>query len=222
MSNSIGDVMSEGRSSALKILAVFAGIVVYLGMIVYSGVHNWRLLTTGVPDDMVIWAALGVVGLEVTALALPLALHWWTHSPLQRIVAFAFYMLDLGLVFLNVVLDYAIVSGSEALPAWLNIYLFYVVPATPVIAGLGWSVLFMLDPSQRERATIETLRASTREVLAARIAEQAKAADVSGMVDEAAGQMARSIVGTTLGVPFPKLPATVAKNGSRPQAETVE
>jgi hypothetical protein len=168
-------------------------------MVVYSAVHNWRLLTAGISGEMVIWAALGVVGLELTAIFLPIALHWWTHAPLQRLIAFGFYFADLALIFLNVVLDYAVVSGASEIPGWLRLYLFFGVPATPVFAGLGWSILFLLDPSSRERGMIENLRASTREALAARIAQQAKSADIAQAVDLAAANMASDIVGATLG-----------------------
>lgn len=195
----VGDIMSEGNNKALKSLAIFAGMLVYLGMIIYSGVHNWHLMTSGIPPSMVIWAAMGVISLEISAVFLPIAIHWWTHAPMQRIAAFAFYAVDLALIFSNVVLDYAIVNGATEIPAWLLAYRFYGVPATPVIAGLGWTVLFLLDPSARRRATIEALRASTHEALAVRIAQAAKAADIGEAVDISAQNLARDIVAQTLG-----------------------
>jgi hypothetical protein len=195
---SIGERMSEGNDQALKTLAILAGAAVYLGMIVYSAVHNWRLLTTGIAPEMVIWASLGVVALELTALALPVALHWWTHAALQRMVAFGFYALDLGLIFFNVVLDYAMNTGGT-LPGWMQGYLFFIVPATPVVAGLGWSLLFLLDPSQKERSMIESLRAATRETLAGKVAEAARSADLTHQVAEAASIMAGDIIQQTLG-----------------------
>lgn len=198
--STVGDVMQEGRNRALKTLAIGAGIVVYIGMIGYSAVHNFRLMTAGVAEDMLIWAVLGVLSLEVTALALPIALHWWCHAPLQRFAALAFYGIDLALVFINVVLDFAVVSQAETLPGWMQIYAFYAVPATPIICGLGWSLLFLLDPSQRERATRETLAASTKEVLANRIAKAAQGAEVESMVQDAARAAAWQIVTETLGV----------------------
>jgi len=200
---SIGAQMQNGRANALKNLTQTAGLIVYLGMICYSAVHNWRLLSAGIAPNMLIWAAVGVVGLELTALALPLALHFWTFAPMQRLAALAFYGLDLALIFANVVLDYALISNGAALPGWLQVYKFYALPASPVIAGLGWSLLFMLDPSQRERAMAETLRAATRESLAGRISEAAKSADISQAVDTAAGQLARDIVSQTLGISTP-------------------
>lgn len=196
---SVGGMMQEGKNKALKSLAIGAGVLVYVGMLAYSAVHNYSLLTRGIAPDMVIWAALGVVALELSAAALPIALHWWTHSPLQRFGAFAFYGVDIALILLNVVLDFAITAG-ETMPAWMNLYQFFAVPVTPVLAGLGWSLLFLLDPSQRERAMTETLRAATREALGNRIAQAAKSADISESVNAAAGVLARQIVADTLGI----------------------
>lgn len=200
MSGNIGEVMRAGRDDALKKVAIGVSLLVYAGMIAYSAVHNWRLLTAGVSPDMVIWAALGVVGLELTALALPVALHFWTFSPMQRYTAYGFYALDLALVFLNVVLDYAIFTGDmTAAPAWLTVYKFFMVPATPIIAGLGWSALWLLDPSAKERGMIETMKASTRAVLADRIAERARSESVDKQVDTAADLLVSDLVSQTLG-----------------------
>ncbi|RMH38217.1 MAG: hypothetical protein D6694_12625 [Gammaproteobacteria bacterium] len=196
MSN-VGDVLSESKNKALKVLAIFASIVVYVAGLLYAGVHNYTLMTKGVPDDLLIWAILGVVSLEISALMLPIALHWWTHSPLQRFAAFGFYLLDLGLLFFNVVTDYGMTAGM-GLPAWSALYLTYIVPATPLLAAAGWSLIWLLDPSERERAMVETLKASTREALASRIAVAAKEADVNGLVEQAAIRMAFDIVGSTV------------------------
>ena len=208
---SVGNTLQSGTKAAWKTLALLAGVLVYVGMLLYSAVHNYSLMTRGVAPDMIVWAVLGVVSLEVSAAFLPIALHYWTFAPMHRIACFVFYAVDLALIFANVILDFSINAG-EAMPAWLAMYLFYGVPATPVIAGLGWSVLFLLDPASREMAMIENLKAATRESLAVRIAEQAKATDVSGMVDQAAQEMTRALVADTLG-------ASVAASGRRRLAE---
>lgn len=142
----------------------------------------------------------------------PLALHYWTHAQMHRIAALAFYALDLGLIFANVVLDYALNTGG-ALPEWLLAYKFYGVPATPVLAGLGWTTLFLLDPSQQQRSMLETLKASTRVVLAKRIAEAARSVDISESVTATAGDLARDIVAQTLGAT-----RTAVKSPVKPKA----
>lgn len=215
MNDSPGDLMTVGRDRALKTVAIWASLAVYLGFIGYSGAHNWRLLQNGVAPDLRIWAAVGVIALELTALALPLALHFWTHSHLQRLLAFGFYALDLALIGANMILDYSEVTANLAnLPPWLTTYLWLVVPACPVLCGLGWSLLWLTDPSQRERAMVETLRAATRESLIARIAQQARAADLTKDVDKAAAIMARDVIQETLGISLARTSARRLQPGN--------
>lgn len=213
-SNNVGDMMKDAKGRALRTLAVAASVIVYAAMLAYTGVHNYTLLTAGVPEGLMIWAIVGVVALEISAAALPIALHYWTHAPLQRMAALAFYAVDMALLWLNVALDFAGVAGTGLLEnaSWLRLYLEFGAPATPLVAGLGWSIIWLLDPAQRERATVEALAASTREVLAARLADAARGADVDAIVTEAAQSMAREIVSGTLGVPA--LPVTPGVNGN--------
>jgi hypothetical protein len=199
MNKTVGNILAKGKEDAIKSLAVGAGVVVYVGMLLYSGVHNYSIMTRGIEGDMIIWALLGVAALEISAACLPLALHFWTYATTHRMAALAFYAVDIGLIVANVVLDYAITAG-ETLPEWIKVYQFYGAPIVPIIAGLGWSVLFLLDPSQKERATNETVKAATREALALRIAEQAQNADINAAVEQAAAEMARALVSETLGV----------------------
>jgi len=200
----VGDAYSQGRSQAFRTLAIAASVLVYAAMLLYTGVHNWTLMLRGVPQEFVIWAVVGVLALEVSAGALPIALHWWCHAPLQRVVAFTFYGLDLALLWLNVVMDFHLNVGMGDLPVWATLYLTYIVPATPLIAGGGWSLLWMLDPGQRENAMVEQLRASTREALAQRVAQAARQTDIEELVINAAAQMARGVVASTLGEPMPR------------------
>jgi len=196
---SVGNEMNEGKSKAIKGFLVAASIVVYLVGIMYAEVHGYSLLSKGINPDLLVWALLGIFALGITAIALPAGLHFWFHSPQQKIFAFAFYAVDLGLLFMNAVADNAYVR-NETMPFWIGLYLLYVVPATPVIAALGWSMIWILDPSSRERSMIESLRASARETLARKIMIAASQQDVTQQVDEAAKIMARSIVSQTLGI----------------------
>lgn len=200
MSENVGNILSNAHQSAIRKTIIAVGMIVYIAMIAYSFTHNYNLMVKGVPTEMLIWAVVGVSALELTALALPAALHWWTHSPLQRLAAFGFYALDLALIFFNVVLSFALTSGAFV-PEWMNLYLTFIMPASPIIAGAGWSALFLLDPSQREKSMIETLRASTRDALANQIAEAAKSQDVNELVEAAGKRMAFDIVQESLGIP---------------------
>lgn len=198
MDETVGDVLETTNQNALKKIALVLGMAVYAGGLIYAGLHNWQLFSRGLEPELRIWALLGVISLELSAIGLPLGLHFWFHSGLQRYMAIGFYALDLGLLMLNVIGSFAL-TVNEQVPGWLETYLFF-APAVPILAALGWSILWLLDPAQRERAIIESLKASTREVLAKRIADQARSTDLAEEVDQAAQLMAQDIIRQTLGV----------------------
>jgi hypothetical protein len=90
----VGDLMQEARRRAFRSLVLFLGIAAYAVALIYAGVHNYALLTRGVPPELIIFALLGLFGLEISAIALPLAVHFWTAPGLHRIAALAFYAVD--------------------------------------------------------------------------------------------------------------------------------
>ena len=194
----IGQRLQHGQDKSFKTVAIVASLIVYFGMLLYSGVHNFSLMTKGVAPDLIVWAMVGVIALEISAAALPLSLHWWFHSSMQRIVGFTVYGVDLLLIILNVILDFGMIEGM-AVPGWLSMYLQFGVPVTPIIAGLGWSILWLLDPSQLERSMVASLRAQTQVSMMEAISEAAKHQDFSVMVDEAAMSLARNSIEDTLG-----------------------
>jgi len=203
----VGDVMGKSKMAAAKGLAMLLGVVVYAAMLAYTGVHNYSLMTLGVREDMLIWALLGVFTLEISGIAFPLALHFWTFATLQKWVALLLYGLDLALLVLNTVLDYSLTAGTTtAQMPWLQQYFAFVVPATPVIGGVSWTLIFLLDPSHKQRALAEELAASTREALAQKIVEAARATEVNDVVAAAAQQMTHEIVRGALGVYAPPAP----------------
>lgn len=181
----VGDIMAEGMRRALKKLVIFLGVLVYLAGVVYAEVHGFSILSKGVDPDFLIWAYVGMVALGISAIALPLALHVWAFEPLHRIATFVFYGLDIALLGINSFVDFGVNTG-ETLPSWAQLYAGFVMPATPVIAALGWSILFLLDPSTKALILAQTLRASIREALAQRIIQTAKGENVAQAVNDAA------------------------------------
>jgi hypothetical protein len=216
----VGDLMSESRRRAFKALAIFVGLAVYAGMLVYAGVHNYSLFVRGLREDLVIFALLGLFTLELSAVGLPLAVHFWTAPGVHRIAALTFYLADLALLAGNAVLDFHLNAGRP-LTQPMRLYLDFVAPATPLIVGLMWSVLFILDPANRIRDLEMELASATRSALATRIAEAAKAADVNAIVEEAARAMARDLVARAVGRPLPP-PIRPAVNGAAPEPDSEE
>ncbi|WP_322794727.1 hypothetical protein [Thermoflexus sp.] len=213
----VGDLMSEAKRRAFKALAIFLGLVVYAGMLLYAGVHNYALFTRGLREDLVIFALLGLFTLEVSAVGLPLAIHFWTAPGVHRIAALAFYLADLMLLGGNAILDFHLNAGLPLTP-WMALYLNFIAPATPLLVGLMWSVLFILDPANRIRDMEMELAAAARIALANRIAEAARAADVNAIVEGAAQAMARDLVARAVGrAPRSALP--IALNGREEQPD---
>lgn len=197
----IGAEVSADSINAWMKLAFVISLIVYAGMIAYSATHNWQLLTSGVNPDWVFVAAIGVISMELTAIALPLALHFWTHDSMQRIFAFGFYALDMVIIIANSLVNYAFNTGTTAeLPHWLETYRVMMLPAAPIVTGIGWSIIWMLDPAQRERATREALKAATRRTLQRQIYETASRERLGKQVRASAQLIADQIVADTLGV----------------------
>jgi hypothetical protein len=182
---SAGDIMAEGTQRALKKIVILLGVLVYLAGVVYAEVHGLNVLSKGVNPDFLMWAYIGMVALGITAIALPIALHVWCFEPMHRIAAFAFYALDIALLGINSFVDFG-VNTNEVLPQWAQLYADFVMPSTPVIAAVGWSVLFLLDPATKALIVAHTLRASIREALSQRIITAAKGENVTEAVNNAA------------------------------------
>jgi hypothetical protein len=198
MTTTVSSAMKENSRRALKGLAVFLSILVYLAGLIYAGVRSYSLFARTVDPGLLPLAILGIIALEVSALALPLAVHYWTTPGAQRLAALGFYLLDLDLIVANAILDAAHHSGT-LLPGFLTAYGVYAVPALPVACMVGWALLWALDPSSREHDMVASVRAATHEALMTQIAKAAESVDISQAVEEAAGEAARALVGETLG-----------------------
>jgi hypothetical protein len=158
--------MKENSRRALKGLAVTLSLIVYLAGLVYAGVRSYSLFARTVEPELLPLAVLGIIALEVSALALPLAVHYWTAPGPQRLAALGFYLIDLGLIIANAVLDAAHHSGT-LLPGFLQVYGVYAVPALPVACMVGWALIWALDPASREHDMAASVRAATHEALMA-------------------------------------------------------
>jgi len=194
----VSTAMKENSRRALRGLAVTLSLIIYLAGLVYAGVRSYSLFSATVDPGLLPLAVLGIVALELTAVGLPLAIHFWTAPGAQRLAALGFYVLDLGLIVGNSVLDAAHHSGT-LLPGFLTAYGVYAVPALPVVCMVGCALLWALDPSSREHDMIASVRTATHEALMAQIQKAAESVDISQAVETAAGEAARALVGETLG-----------------------
>ncbi len=213
----IKTAMQEHGRGALRGFAMVLSVIVYGAALVYAGVRSYDLFARTLPPEMLTLALLGIVALEVTALGLPLAVHFWTSPGQQRYIALGFYGLDLALIIANSILD-AAYNGGRILPAFMQWYATFAVPGLPVFCMIGWAAIWMTDPTTREHDMRATVRAATREALFGRIVEETAAADIAADVQEAARLQAREIVGEMLGVSLKRSTGAVSPGGGAQSA----
>ena len=212
----IATALRDNSCTALKGLAVTLSLVIYCAGLIYAGVRSYTLFAATIDPGLLPLAVLGIVALELSAIALPLAVHFWTSPGAQRYAALGFYLLDLALVVGNSILDAAHHSGT-LLPEFLQAYGVYAVPALPVFCMVGWALIWALDPASRERDMAETVKAATHEALMSQIQKAAESVDISRAVEDAAKEAARALVGETLGrapkrISLPTVPVTAHYN----------
>ena len=225
MTTTVSSMMKENSRKGLKGLAVTLSLMIYLAGLVYAGVRSYSLFAATIRADLLPLAVLGIIALELSAIGLPLAIHFWTAPGPQRMAAMGFYVLDLALVVSNSILDAAHQSGT-LLPEFLNAYGVYAVPALPVACMVGWALIWALDPASREHDMAESVRAATHEALMSQIQRAAESVDITRAVEETANEAARALVGETLGraprrATLPALPGVPATMHYNAEADAV-
>ncbi len=194
----IQNAIQSGSRRALGALAFALSVIVYLAGLIYAGVRSYTLFAATIDPGLLPLAVLGIVALELSALGLPLAIHYWAAPGAQKMAAYGFYLADLALIIGNAILDAAHHSGA-LLPGFLEAYGVFAIPGLPVLCMAGWALLWALDPASREADMVQTVRTATHEALLAQIAKATESVDISEAVELAAGEAARALVGETLG-----------------------
>jgi len=162
MSNKFHDPLAEANDKTFRSIAVALGILAYFTVVVLTGAHSYNLIVSAVAENVRWIAVFGFIGLEINAIALPLAIHYWTRSPAHRMAAISFYVFDILLLYLNSTVDASIVTGA-VLPVWGNWYLLNVAQVSPIFTMVIWAVLFVLDPTQvaKEKVNMMIAQAQT-------------------------------------------------------------
>lgn len=97
----ISTTMKDSRHRALRLLAIALSLLVYLAGLAYAGVRSYTLFAATIDPALLPLAVLGIVALEISAVALPLAIHFWAQPGAQRMAALGFYFADLLLIASN-------------------------------------------------------------------------------------------------------------------------
>lgn len=150
MSNSSSDVGRSRFIDGMKKVGIGISLIIYLVIVGYTEFHFYNLVSRFVPDGYAIVGLLAVGASALTALALPLALHFWFRSGTQQIFGYLFYAVHWVIVVFNLVLDSNLESGGQ-IPAFVSgIYGVWVLPATLVIYGVSWAIIWFLDDGAKQ------------------------------------------------------------------------
>ena len=139
-----------------KKFVVWLGMGVYVMVLFLTVAHNLNLIGSAVNQDLRWIAYVGVAALELNAIALPLALHYWAVSGLHRGATMAFYVIDLLILFANSTVDANLVANGT-LPPWGEWYLNNFAQASPLMALFMWAALFMLDPTSQSKDRVKRM-----------------------------------------------------------------
>lgn len=218
----LGELMRSQRRDAVRAFAMFMAVVLYAAVLIYTGVHNFNLLSRTVPPDQRLFAITALLCLEGAAIFLPLAIHFWLAPGPQRMVGYVLYGVNFAVIILNTILD-ALTHRTETLPDWLRLYAMFILPATPIIIGIGIAFIFLLDPSKKIHDARAAAQAASMDALAIQMREAADRSDINQAIQQAAIRDMQDATVRVTGIrivtpPRPKLPAratTRATKGSR-------
>jgi hypothetical protein len=181
----VGDIMDKSKGEGLKWLVIVASAIVYVAGIVYAEVHGLTMLSKGVAPDMRFWAGLGMIAAGISAIAFPIALKVWTIESRQRVVTYLFYAADFAFLAFNAFTDFNTQTGQQLAP-WAYNYVTYILPSSPVLVAGMWAIIWELDPSVREKVQRLSLRMAMKEKMTRKVADAARGAKVTGIVNAAA------------------------------------
>lgn len=130
--------------------AKFVGYTVIALVVLYSDLMFVGLLWNAFPGGFLSILALGgafATGISIIALVVGKAR--WFRPGGQLIWSWAFTGIEAAISLMNIVVSVMVAKG-EPLGQYLSVWLT-VAPATPIVAALGWIVIFYLD-REREQA----------------------------------------------------------------------
>ena len=202
----MGEIMRAQRRDAMKAAAMFMAVVLYGSVLIYTGVHNFNLISRTVAPDQQLFAITALLCLEGASIFLPLAIHFWFAPGPQRLVGYLLYAANFTIVITNTVLD-AINNRADSMPEWLRMYATYFLPATPIVIGVGIAFIFLLDPSKKIHDARAAAEAASMDAMALHMREAANRDDVNEAIHEAAVKDMREATGRVTGVRPAELPA---------------
>ena len=212
----MGELMRSQRRDAVRAASMFMAVVLYGAVLIYTGVHNFNLISRTVAPDQQLFAITALLCLEGASVFLPLAIHFWLAPGPQRMVGYVLYAANFTIVIVNTILD-AMTNRSTTIPDWLRLYAVFFLPATPIVIGVGIAFIFLLDPSKKIHDARAAAQAASMDAMALHMREAADRPDVNAAIHEAAVKDMYEATVRVTGARVPKLPAPAStpKQNSR-------
>jgi hypothetical protein len=199
----------------LRTLAIVLAAITYCGAVVYGDVMFIQTMHDVFPSGLMgTLATAGAVMTAVSAITLPIALHFWFAPGMQFIWGVIFWALDIVALGLNAILAYGIATGAA--DPWL-LQWRAISPATPLLAVIGWGIAFLLDPAHKLRHAQAELEADQLDIYAEQLRQAARGDDVAEEITAGARAAARQAVGQLTGARLPQLARPAAP--AQPPAE---
>jgi hypothetical protein len=133
-------------------------------------------------------------------------------------VGYVLYGVNFAIVIANTILD-AVMQRAQTVPEWLLMYATFILPATPVLIGLGVAFIFLLDPSKKVHDARAAAEAASLDAMALHMREAANRPDVNAAIQVAAVKDMQDAAVRVTGVALPELPAprkaAARKNANR-------
>lgn len=181
----------KGRNGeGLKLFAIAGAALTYAGAVIYGDIMFLQVVSKTFPGSGVLQALAyaGAIVTAVSALILPIALHWWFSPGSQFIWGLIFWGLDIFALGANSILAFEIATGGK--DSFIEVWQV-MSPATPLLAVVGWGIAFLLDPSHKLRHAVSDMRAEQIDILADEMVKAAKSAEVKAIILEGAKKDAR-------------------------------
>jgi hypothetical protein len=154
---------NQGAIVGLVKLSVFLIIV---AVVAYSDIQFVIMMGRTFPDGIArIFSIIGAFATGLSVIALLIAELYWFVRGKQMLTGWLMTAIEVGISIMNVLTSFQLVSGH--VDALFAFYLFDICPATPLIAVIGWIIIFMFDETHimrhDEREMEYELREAERE-----------------------------------------------------------
>lgn len=211
--------MSRNEKAAHYLLVGLA-YMVYCAAVIYGDLMFLQVVSRMFSNDPLLHALSfgGAVMTAASAMLLPIAKIRWLMPGAQMLAGWVFWFVEIALLAANAALAYSISTSNtnELISLWRPFS-----PATPMVAVVGWGILFMLDPRNKMRHAVFEGFADQVDQYSKRMREITRSGEVQKIIDERALYWAKVLADDTiprmLGIPED----VIRRSGGSPSAPLI-